>query len=116
MSKKKQVKYRSTTEDKVIGVVTYVLYSIFAFVCVYPFYYIFINTISANNLSERGKVIFWPKEIHFSNYKQVMQIQDLFSALRVSLARTIIGTLVTVIIAAFLGYMFTRETLWKRKF
>ncbi len=116
MRKKNQIKYKSTTEDKVIGTITYIVYSIFAFVCAYPFYYIFINTISANNLSERGKVLFWPKEIHFNNYQQVMQIPDLFSALKISLARTIIGTLITVIIAAFLGYMFTRETLWKRKF
>lgn len=117
MSRKgeKKVRYKAGVGDRIISVLTYVIYSIFAFVCVYPFYYIFINTISANNLSERGKVLFWPKEIHFSNYRQVLQIPDLFSALRVSLARTVIGTVVTVVIAAFLGYMFTRETLWKRK-
>ena len=40
--------------DKVISVVTYIVYAFFAFVCAYPFYYIIINSISANNLSERG--------------------------------------------------------------
>ena len=39
--------------DKVISVVTYIVYAFFAFVCAYPFYYIIINSISANNLSER---------------------------------------------------------------
>lgn len=117
MSRKseKKVHYKAGVGDRIISVLTYIVYSIFAFVCAYPFYYIFINTISANNLSERGKILFWPKEIHFSNYRQVLQIPDLFSALRVSLARTVVGTLFTVVIAAFLGYMFTRETLWKRK-
>ena len=91
------------------------IYSIFAFVCVYPFYYIFINTISANDLSERGKIIFWPKGIHFTNYLNVMKIDGLLQATKISLARTVIGTFVTVIVAAFLGYMFTRETMWHRK-
>jgi putative aldouronate transport system permease protein len=34
----------------------------------------------------------------------------------ISIGRTLIGTLFTVISTAFLGYMFTRETLWHRKF
>lgn len=110
-----KVKYKVSFGDRLISVLTYIIYSIFAFVCVYPFYYIFINTISANNLSERGKIVFLPKEIHFTNYQQVMKISGLFQALKVSLARTIIGTIITVIVAAFLGYMFTRETMWHRK-
>ena len=110
-----KVKYKVSFGDRMISVITYIVYTFFAFVCAYPFYYIFINTISANNLSERGKIIFLPKEIHFTNYQQVMKIQGLFLALKVSLARTVVGPIVTVIIAAFLGYMFTRESLWHRK-
>ncbi len=111
----KRHKMKTSVGDKVISVVTYLVYSLFAFVCVYPFYYIFINTLSANNLSERGKVVFWIKGFHISNYISVLKIPDLFQAMRVSVARTVIGTALTVIIAAFLGYMFTRESLWKRK-
>ncbi|MCR4762787.1 MAG: carbohydrate ABC transporter permease [Lachnospiraceae bacterium] len=102
--------------DVVMSVVTYIVYSFFAFVCVYPFYYIFINTISSNDLSARGKVTFWPMEIHFTNYVNVSHIPSLLDAFRISLARTVIGTLLTVAASAFLGYMFSRETMWKRKF
>ncbi len=111
----KKVKYKVSIGDRLISVLTYIIYSIFAFVCAYPFYYIFINTISNNDLSQRGKVIFWPKEVHFTNYAQVMKIEGLFQSLKISVARTVIGTIFTVIIAAFLGYMFTRETMWHRK-
>lgn len=113
--KQKKVKYKVGVGDRIISIVTYIVYSIFAFVCAYPFYYIFINTISSNDLSQRGKVIFWPKEVHFNNYIQVMKISGLFQAMKVSVARTVIGTIVTVLAAAFLGYMFTRETMWHRK-
>ncbi len=112
----KKHKMKTSISDKIISVVTYVVYTLFAFVCAYPFYYIFINTLSANNLSERGKVVFWIKGFHLSNYVSVLKIPDLFRSLQVSVARTVIGTALTVIVAAFLGYMFTRETLWKRKF
>ena len=112
---KKSKGMRRSFSDKLISVITYVVYALFAFVCVYPFYYIFINSISANNLSDRGKVILYPMEIHFENYVSVAKIPGLLTAAQVSLARTIIGTILTVIVAAFLGYMFTRDTLWKRK-
>lgn len=102
--------------DRLISVITYVVYAIFAFVCIYPFYYIFINSISANNLSERGKIILYPMEIHFQNYVNVTKIPGLLDAAKISVLRTVIGTGLTVIVAGFLGYMFTRETLWRRKF
>ncbi len=102
--------------DRLISVVTYIVYAVFAFVCVYPFYYIFINSISANNLSERGKVILYPMQIHFKSYVSVANIPGLLDAAKISVLRTLIGTALTVIVAGFLGYMFTRETLWKRKF
>lgn len=113
--KNKKVKYKTSFGDKLLSFITYVIYTFFAFVCAYPFYYIFINTLSANDLSERGKVIFWVKGFHLTNYRQVFKVPGLFDALQVSLARTVVGTAFTVIVAAFLGYMFTRETMWKRK-
>lgn len=112
---KKHKGMKRSFSDKMISVITYVVYAIFAFVCVYPFYYIFINSISANNLSDRGKIILYPMEIHFENYISVSKIPGLLSAAQVSLARTVVGTIFTVLVAAFLGYMFTRDTLWKRK-
>ena len=102
--------------DQVINVITYIVYALFTFVCLYPFYYLIINSISANNLSERGKVIFWPLQIHFTNYKNLSTIPGLTDAAVMSVLRTVVGTVMTVMIAAFLGYMFTRQTLWKRKF
>lgn len=115
MAKYKKHKMKMSAGDRVISVLTYFIYSLFALVCVYPFYYIAINSISNNDLAQRGKVILYPLEMQFTNYKQVFQLRGLLTAAKVSLERTLVGTLVTVIVAAFLGYMFTRETLWHRK-
>lgn len=106
---------RRSFSDQLINVITYIVYAFFTFVCLYPFYYLIINSISANNLSERGKVIFWPLEVHFTNYKNLSTIPGLTDAAVMSVLRTVVGTVMTVLIAAFLGYMFTRQTLWKRK-
>ena len=59
--------------------------------------------------------MFLPQDIHWTNYTQVFKIPELFHAFEISLARTVLGTAITVITSAFLGYMFTRQTLWHRK-
>lgn len=112
----KKVKFKRSKADYAISAVIYFVNFLFAFVCAYPFYYIFINSISSNDLSKQGKILLLPREIHFTNYKNVLKLDGLFDALKISVARTVIGTLFTVVIAAFLGYMFTRETMWGRKF
>lgn len=114
--RKKKIKENSSPADILISVVTYAFFAIFAFICIYPFYYIFINTISANDLSEKGKILFWPQGIHFRNYMDAARIPGLLQAAKISISRTVIGTCLTVLLAGFLGFMFTRETMWKRKF
>ena len=48
--------------------------------------------------------------------QQVMKINGLVNSCKVSILRTVVGTMFTVVVSGFLGYMFTKETLWKRKF
>ncbi|WP_405111078.1 carbohydrate ABC transporter permease [Paenibacillus sp. FSL K6-1217] len=113
---KKTVKMQLSATDKLISTIIYILFSLFAFICVYPFYSIIINTISANDLSAKGEIIFWPKGIHFQNYIDVFKIPGLGNAFMISLGRTVIGTLLTVGASAFLGFMFAQEDMWGKKF
>jgi ABC-type glycerol-3-phosphate transport system permease component len=112
----KPMNAHSSIGDRVLSVVNYIAFSFVAFVCVYPFYYILINTISNNKLSERGKVLFYPIGINIKNYIDAFEMPGLLQASFVSVSRTVIGTVFTVLFAAFLGYMCTRKHLWKRKF
>lgn len=115
-SVKKRKRQKQSFGDALISVLIYIFYAVFAFICVYPFYYIFINTISNNDLSQKGMIIFLPHGIHFENYIKAIKIPGLLNAAIISISRTVIGTLLTTMTTAFMGYMFTRESLWHRKF
>jgi putative aldouronate transport system permease protein len=91
-------------------------FSIFTLLCIFPFYYLFINTISDNHLAATGKILFFPKGIHFDNYVQVFQIPGLGQAAFISISRTVLGSILTLIGSAFLGYAFSRSEYWMRKF
>ena len=101
--------------DRTLEIICYVIFIIAAFLCMYPFYYVIINSISANDLSAKGDVIFWPKGLHFHNYISAFRIEGLFRAFIISVLRTVIGTAFTVMASAYLGFMFTQEKMWLRK-
>lgn len=108
-------KKKLTAGDVSFNIINYLLFGIFTLICIYPFYYMVINTISANDLSAAGTINFLPKGIHFSNYKALLELNGLGTAALVSVGKTVIGTGLTVIVTAFLGFMFTQEKMWKRK-
>ena len=113
-TKKKKKRYSGS--DVSFNIVNYLVFGLFTLICVYPFYYLIINTLSANDLSANGMINFLPKDLHLENYKQVLQLSGLGTAALVSLGRTVIGTVCTVLASAFLGFMFTQEKMWGRKF
>jgi ABC-type glycerol-3-phosphate transport system permease component len=84
--------------------------------CLFPFYYLIINSISANDMSARGDIMFYPRKVHFKNYINVMTVPGLPRAALISLMRTVLGTGLTVMGSSFLGFMFTQQKLWGRKF
>lgn len=110
--KRKKIK----CDDLTFNMINYSIFFIITLICFYPFYYMIINTISANDLSANGLVRFLPKSIHFDNYKQVLLINGLLRSAFVSIGRTVIGTAFTVLASGFLGFIFTQEKMWKRRF
>lgn len=107
---------RRTRGEKIYNVFNILFFVVFAFICVYPFYYLIINSISDNAASAAGQVNWWPDGFHLENYKQVFALDGLSAAAFISLARTVIGTALTVIASAFLGFMFTQQKMWRRTF
>lgn len=101
--------------DVVFNIINITVFLAFTFICVFPFYYIFINTISNNELSSAGKILFYPKGIHFGNYIEVLKLKGIGRAAFVSVARTVLGTFLTLLASSFLGYAFCKPEYWHRK-
>ncbi len=109
-------KIKRTPGDIIFSVINYTVFVLLAIICIYPFYYLIINTISANDMSAKGLINFYPQQIHFKNYINVLKLKGLPNAALISVARTVIGTICTVLASAFLGFMFTQQKMWGRKF
>lgn len=60
--------YKKTAGDVVFNILNYTFFILFTLICIFPFYYLFINTISDNDLVGKNLITFIPQGIHFSNY------------------------------------------------
>ena len=106
---------RRSPAECVMDVVNVVFLTLVMLICVFPFYYLFINTISDNNLSARGLILLYPRGIHFENYVQVFKISGIMQATLISLARTVLGTACSVAASAFLGYLLSKQNMLGHK-
>jgi len=108
------LKKKRKAGDIVFNICNYTIMFLLLFICVYPFYYIFIYSISDPELSSRG-LTFYPKGLTLENFVEVMELEGIIPALGVSIARTVIGTALNVMTSMFLGYLFTKP-MYLRKF
>ncbi|HJA93317.1 MAG TPA: carbohydrate ABC transporter permease [Candidatus Eisenbergiella merdipullorum] len=109
---KKQI----STGEKIINAASYVIFTVFTLLCLFPFYYLMICTISDNALVEYGQITFWPRGIHFDNYVDVFQVQNLMNSVKITVLRTIVGTVAGVGATSYMAYFFTKTEMWGRKF
>lgn len=109
------MKQKKTASDIVFNIFNYTFFGLLTFVCFWPFYYLFINTISDNDMVTKGMVLWYPMGIHFNNYLEVLKLPGLLNAVLVTLGRTVLGTALTIFASSFLGYALSKQELWHRK-
>ncbi len=107
--------YKRTPGDVVFNILNYGVFFIFTLTCIFPFYYIFINTISNSDAVVAGKVTLWPVGFSIQNYINMLKVNDIFQAFAVTFARTLIGTVLMVVATGLIGYLVTKKEMWHRQ-
>lgn len=108
--------FKATPGDIIFNILNYGIFTLFTIACIFPFYYLFINTISDNDLVSKGLINFVPRGLHIGNYAALLNVGDLSSAFIVSVSRTILGTALMVMASGLVGYLVTKQEMWGRKF
>lgn len=109
-------RYRTTAGDVVFTVINIAFFTVFTILCIFPFYYLFINTISDNALVGANMITLIPKGIHFNNYIALKDVNDFGNSVLITISRTILGTALMVLCSAFAGYLTTKQQMWRRSF
>lgn len=101
--------------SKAMSAVLYVILTIFAFLCIYPFYYIIIYSISDANQAASGLFLL-PKGFSLETYKGLFLLNDIPQALLISVSRSILGAIIAIVGSSFFAYLVTNQKMIGRRF
>ena len=108
-------KKKTSTWDKVFVVCNTIFMIAFVVITLYPV----LNTlaISFNDGTDalRGGVYLWPRKFTLQNYVTVLQKNNLVTGAYITVARTVLGTLLALVANAILAYIVSRKNfIFKR--
>lgn len=108
-------KKKMSTADKVFTICNTIFMIVFVVITLYPV----INTlaISLNDGTDalRGGIYLWPRKFSMKNYTTVLQKDNLITGATITVARTVVGTLLALITNAILAFIVSRKRFLFKK-
>lgn len=107
---------RPTAEDRFVDTVTIVFTVLVFLITLYPFYYVIVLSFNDGVDALRGGIYLWPRKFTLNNYTQFLSDAKWISAIGVTVAKTLIGTTLTVLFTCLVAYGMSHEGLLFKKF
>ncbi len=102
-------KVKSSTGSKIFTVLNSLFMIAFVVVTLYPV----INTVAVSFNdgidAVRGGIYLWPRKFALKNYQTVLAMENLLTGAKITVARTVIGTVSALVVNALLAYVVSRK-------
>ncbi len=110
--------YRGKLEGRydMTSLISLFVMTLFAILCLFPFYYIIVVSISDPAYVREGKMLLFPKGFSLEAYKTTFSHARFYSSFRISVMRTVIGTLLGISFSSAVAYSVSRKYLRGRVF
>lgn len=86
------------------------------FLCIYPIWYVLINSFNDAKDAMMGGIYWWPRVFSLENYKTVFEDNSVLQAFKVTIGKTLLGTSLNVFFTAMVAYPLSKHNLAGRKF
>ena len=111
----RKTKYKRSVGDKIFVVCNIIFMFLFVLITIYPI----LNTlaISFNDGIDavKGGIHIFPRKFSTNNYRTVFGMKNLTTGLFISVARTVLGTLLGVLASAILAFLVSRKRFLLKK-
>nr|WP_169083996.1 carbohydrate ABC transporter permease [Paenibacillus sp. PL91]MBC9200525.1 carbohydrate ABC transporter permease [Paenibacillus sp. PL91] len=94
----------------------YIFLTLFGLSMIYPFIYILVYSLNDGKDSMMGALYFFPRKFTLHNYAEVFENARIWQAYKITLLRTVIGTVLHVGLCTLMAYALSKKTLPGRTF
>ncbi|MCM3630716.1 carbohydrate ABC transporter permease [Paenibacillus glycanilyticus] len=107
---------RMSTADKIYSSLNYAVLIIFCLTALYPFIYFLALSFNDGYDAMKGGIYFYPRVFTLENYSKAFNNPQVLNAFTISVSRTFIVTLCSVMLTSLLAYGLSRKGLPGRKY
>lgn len=116
MAKEKEIlPPKGSMGNRLFDLGVYVLLALVVFLCLYPFWNVFIISINDASDTVRGGLFLFPRKPTLESYHIVFQNKEIWYATWISVARTVLGTVVSLVFTTLLAYAMSKKDLFGGK-
>ncbi|RED76401.1 carbohydrate ABC transporter permease [Cohnella phaseoli] len=88
---------------------------LFAFLSAYPMWYILVLSFNEGADAAMGGIYWWPRSFTIGNYIVILQNEIILNAFKISVLRTAIGTIGSLLVTSMVAYALSRKELPGRR-
>ncbi len=100
---------------KVFNVFNYIFLALLAFTTLYPFLYTLSMSLSTTKAATEMGFHLYPKELSFMAYQMVFKNKDIWVSYQNTIFRTVVGTLLGLLVTTLYAYAISRKEMPNRK-
>ncbi|MBB6636014.1 carbohydrate ABC transporter permease [Cohnella thailandensis] len=108
--------FNLTRGERVFSIANYVVLTIIVIATVYPFLNVLAISFNDSVDTVRGGIYLWPREFTLENYETIFGYKSLLTGFKISILRTVIGTVLGLLSASMLAYVLSRPDFRSSKF
>ncbi|MCL2343043.1 MAG: carbohydrate ABC transporter permease [Firmicutes bacterium] len=106
---------RESRSDKIFLIVLYIFFGFVTFFCFFPVYNCFVMSLNDGADAMKGGIYFWPRIFSLKNYGFVFSNDNILNAYVITVTRTVVGVVTSVLFNALFAYALTRRALKGRR-
>lgn len=107
---------RKTKGEAIFDIVNNIIMLCICFLTLYPIWYVLVNAFNDGTDAMRGGIYWWPRQFSLKNFDAVFASSGIMQAMWVTVAKTVLGTVLHVFFTAMVAYAFSRKNLIGGKF
>lgn len=107
---------KRTSGDRISGIVIHVILFFLVIITLYPFWHVFMYSISDSREAMSGGLFFLPRKVTFLTYQLLFKTKQIFVAFGNTAAKTIVGTAISLILTVLTAYPLSQPYFRGRRF
>lgn len=108
--------FNPARSEKIFDWFNYTFLTLVLIVTLYPFLNVLAISLNDSTDTVRGGIYLWPRAFTWDNYQTIFNYTGLIQGLKISVLRTIVGTVLGLIAASMLAFTLSRVDFRGRKF